>query len=245
VSSSHAIPASDVMADARAVYERLRSEAKRPQRRKSLELLWNVLESMRAEGELDYSIPSVGEHLETSGSLGTQSIRNAPGKPFRDLIAAYAAAAGGSRQRKGQREQSPLDFALESVADPAARALLRQCVAEHKRCQHEKDQLRSAFKRLSVGNEPAASPASSVPQAPSAAFAAATVLPPSPAPGVALHRFEIEAVRAAVDDDRLAENGWTVQPNGSIVSETGQVLLPPGFATSLAKMIDVLTSERA
>jgi len=238
------IPAADGMADAQAVYERLCGEARRPQRRKSLELLWNVLEAMRAEGEVDYSIASVGERLEAAGGLSTQSIRNTPGKPFRDVIAAYAAAVGGSRKRTGQREMSPLDVALASVANPAARALLRQCVAEHKRCQHEKDQLRSAFKRLSVGNEPGASPTFSVPQSPLPAQTVTAPPPPSRPFGGPLHRFEIEAVRAAIDDDRLAENGWIIQSNGSIVSETGEVLLPPGFATSLAKMIDFLTGER-
>jgi hypothetical protein len=236
---------SEAIADARAVYDRLYGEAKRAQRRKSLELLWNVLEAMRAQAELDYSIVSVGEHLEAAGGLGTQSIRNAPGKPFRDLIAAYAATVGGSRKGAGQREVSPLDLALESVANPAARALLRQCVAEHKRCQHEKDQLRSAFKRLSVGNEPGASPPFSVPQSPLPAQTATAPSSPSRALSAPLHRFEIDAVRAAIDEDRLAENGWAIQPNGSIVSERGEVLLPPGFATSLAKMIDFVTGESA
>jgi hypothetical protein len=216
----------DPLADVRAFRDQLKQEASRDAKRQNLDVLWAVLEEMRLGNARDFSLAEVGRRLEKAGGPKTQSLRNEGGKDFRNLIAVFAAAVGSSGQRLPRGERSQLDIALDTLADPGLRALFKQVVAENRMLKLQNDGLRSAFKALSVSATPIAamSPAAEV-----------EIMPPRDASG-ALLPSEIEALRRSIDPDRLAENGWDVQPNGSIVDDTGTTVLPPGFAFAVTKI---------
>jgi nitrate/nitrite-specific signal transduction histidine kinase len=221
----------DPMAEVASLYDTLKNATTHELKRRNLATLWKVLEEMRRTNARDFSLAEVGRRLEKLGGPKTQSLRNEGGKDFRSLIEAFASVSGGSSQRNSCNDQSQLDIALDALQNPNARALFKQVVAENRLLKWQNDELRSAFKLLSV------SARSGPPQAPVKQVLEAEILPP-PASADLLLPSEIEALRRSVDTDRLAENGWTVQPNGSIVDDMGTSVLPPGFAIAVTKIVN-------
>jgi hypothetical protein len=214
--------------DVREYFEKLCEDATRDTKRRSLAVLWTVLEDMRKGNVRDYSISEVGRRLEKAGGPKTQSLRNEGGKDFRDLIATYAAAVGRGTERIPRGERTQLDIALDAVADPGMRALFKQVVAENRMLKHQNDELRSAFKSLSV-KAPRTSPVE---------FKTEPEILPSTTTSLGdLVPSEVDALRRSIDQGRLDENGWSVQSNGSVVDDTGTTILPPGFAIAISKVI--------
>lgn len=214
--------------DVREYFEKLCEDATRDTKRHSLAVLWTVLEDMRKGNVRDYSISEVGRRLEKAGGPKTQSLRNEGGKDFRDLISAYAAAVGRGTERIPRGDRTQLDIALDAVAEPGMRALFKQVVAENRMLKHQNDELRSAFKSLSV-NAPRTFP-TEIKTEPE-------ILPSTTTAMEDLAPSEIEALKRSIDQDRLDENGWCIQSNGSVVDDAGTTILPPSFAIAISKVI--------
>jgi len=96
--------------------------------------------------------------------------------------------------------------------------------------KNQSNELRSSFKSLSVSAS-AHRPHRSVDRA-----LEAEILPPRTLSDDLLPS-EIDVLRRSIDKDRLAENGWDVQPNGSIIDDTGTSVLPPGFVSVVTRII--------
>ena len=227
------------LASTRALFDNVR-ESSRSQKQKGLDVLWEVLEQMRRDRVTDFSVSVVGPRLKNRGGISTEALRNPPAKDYREIIASYASAIVGDEVQTKQSGRSQIDVALEAIADPGMRAIFRQIVAENRMLKHQNDQLRSSFKSLAVGSgiRTDSSPQDDRAAESAVAKQSAEILPP-----VALGQLlpsECDALRAALDDGRIAENGWEIQPNGAITNDVGEVVLPPGFATSLAKAICIL-----
>ncbi len=221
----------------RTLFEAIRA-ASRTQKQKGLDILWDVLGEMHRERVTDFSVGIVGPRLKSRGGISTEALRNPAAKDYRGIIASYAVAVLGDNPASRQAGRSQVDVALDAIGDPAMRAVFRQMAAENRMLKHQNDQLRSSFKALSVG-DPKTVSAEVLDCAPSTALAQdVEVL--LPATSRRLLPSEVDALSAALDDGRLAENGWEVQPSGAITNDVGEVVLPPGFATSLAKAIRAL-----
>lgn len=219
--------APDVVRNARQLYQAHRGAARHDSKRRNLDLLWQVLEGIRSEGGRDYCLAEVGRRLESCGGPRTQSLRNAQGAHFREVISAYAEAAGGSTRYVAQ-DRSQVEAALELITDPSIRATLRMAIDEGKRLKVVNDNLHAAFKTLQLGASimPAITAAELRPAA-----AAATGDTLSPRLRSALHK--------GVDPTRLAERGLSVLDDGSIHSDAGEALFPPGFVTAVRAVLQV------
>ena len=204
--------APDLVRDARQLYRSYREASNRDSKVKNLDLLWEVLEGIRDEGGRDYSLAEVGRRLEAAGGPKTQSLRNAQGAHFRDVISAYAGAVSGSTKYVA-KGRSQVEAALDLITDPSIRATLRMAIEEGKRLKVVNDNLHAAFKTLHVG-----------------ALAAPTALPATTA--AMSPRFR-NALRKGVDRTRLAERGLAVLEDGSICTEAGEALFPPAFVTAI------------
>ena len=213
--------APDLVRDARQLYQTFRHAANRESKVKNLDLLWEVLEAIREEGSRDYSLAEVGRRLEAIGGPKTQSLRNAQGAHFRDVITAYADAVSGSKKYVA-KGKSQVEAALELITDPSIRATLRMAIEEGKRLKVVNDNLHAAFKTLQVGATP-------TPPAAPASHPAIT----SPASGSPLTPRLRNALRKGVDRARLAERGFVVLDDGSIQTETGEAVFPPAFVTAV------------
>ena len=213
--------APDLVRDARQLYQTFRHAANRESKVKNLDLLWEVLEAIRGEGGRDYSLAEVGRRLEAAGGPKTQSLRNAQGAHFRDVITAYADAVNGSKKYVA-KGKSQVEAALELITDPSIRATLRMAIEEGKRLKVVNDNLHAAFKTLQVGATP-------TPPAAPASHPAIT----SPASGSPLTPRLRNALSKGVDRARLAERGLIVADDGSILTQAGEPVFPPAFVTAL------------
>ena len=119
-------------------------------RKRNLELLWSVLESIRADGSRDFSIAEVGRRMESAGGMRTQSLRNTGTEEFRRIIAEYSEAV----RIKGSFQPIPggdtAKRALELVTDPLAKSVLEGYVREAKRLREENNMLRAAFRQVQL-----------------------------------------------------------------------------------------------
>lgn len=219
--------APDLGRDARQLYQSYRDTANRNSKLKNLDLLWEVLEAIREEGGRDYSLAEVGRHLEVAGGPKTQSLRNAQGAHFREVITAYADAASGSK-RYVAKGKSQVEAALDLITDPSIRATLRMAIEEGKRLKVVNDNLHAAFKTLQVGATPT----------PLAEPAGQAVIAQS-APGLSLSPRLRSALRKGVDRARLAERGLVVAGDGSIQTEAGESVFPPAFVAAVEAVLDM------
>ncbi|QXI25881.1 gamma-mobile-trio protein GmtX [Pseudomonas vanderleydeniana] len=209
-------------ADALCLVQSLKREAVRENKRKNLDLLWQVLEDLWQEGGRDYGVAEVGRKLTQAGGPKTQSLRNEGGRDFRQVIEAFAVCAGARGCARLIQSRSQLEAAVESLSDPAARAMFRQVVAENKLYKAQNDQLRSAFKALSIS-----------PPDDTAQSSAATPFMPASLPP--LTTLELELLKKNLSPERFEENGWQLV-GGGVVDDAGVVVLSPGFMEIMTKL---------
>ena len=217
----------DPVRNARQLYNTHREATNRESKVKNLDLLWGALDDIRNGGGRDYSVAEVGRRLEAAGGPKTQSLRNAQGAQFRDIIGAYAAGVSGSTKYLS-KTRSQVEAALELITDLSIRATLRIAIEEGKRLKVVNDNLHAAFKTLQVGSVDTAAP-----EEPQIAVSVKSILP--------LPAKLLRALKKGLDRTRLAERGMQVHEDGSILDQHGDVLFPPAFATA----VDAVLSAEA
>lgn len=209
--------APDTLKDARQLYLAHRSAATKPTKAENLDKVWEVLNAIRDDGDRDYSLAEVGRRLEKIEGPKTQSLRNAQGAHYREVITAYASAVSGTT-RYVAKNKSNVEQALDLITDPSIRATIRVALDDAKRLKVVNDNLHAAFKSLQVG--------ATLQQV------AAEAAPALPVPGLDVAQLTprmANALRKSIDPTRLAQQGLRVGEDGSIENEHGDKLFPPAF----------------
>lgn len=217
--------APDILKDARQLYQAHRDAAIKPSKVGNLDKVWEALNLIRDEGGRDYSLAEVGRRLEKVGGPKTQSLRNAQGAHYREIIAAYANAVNGAT-RYVAKTKSNVEQALDLITDPSIRATIRVALDEAKRLKVINDNLHAAFKALRVG-------ASVVPEA------AAAHLPPllPTIDKASLSPRLWQALRKGIEQSRLAAQGLHVGDDGSIENDHGDKIFPPAFVFAIQAIL--------
>jgi hypothetical protein len=213
--------APDILKDARQLYQAQRTAATKPSKVDNLDKVWEVLNAIREDGDRDYSLAEVGRRLEKIGGPKTQSLRNAQGAPYREIITTYANAVSGAT-RYVAKTKSNVEQALDLITDPSIRATLRMALDDAKRLKVVNDNLHAAFKSLQVG--------ASLP--PPAVVEAIPLLQPGLATDGLSPRL-LNALRKGIDPSRLAQQGLRVCEDGGLENERGDKLFPPGFVSAI------------
>ena len=219
--------APDIVRNARQLYRAYRDAATRPSKVQNLDRLWDVLDAVREEGGCDYSLAEIGRRLEAVGGPKTQSLRNAQGAYFREIITAYADAVNGST-RYVASGKSNVDQALDLITDPSIRATLRMAIEEGKRLKVVNDNLHAAFKNLQVGASLSAAPSTTAATTASAALPPPTLMPRLRA-----------ALAKGINETRLAQQGLVVDADGSVRNEAGDKVFPPSFVTAIRVLLGI------
>jgi len=218
--------APDVLKDARQLYHAQRSTATKPSKLENLDKVWRALNEIRDSGGRDYSLAEVGRRLEGMGGPKTQSLRNAQGAPYREIITTYANAVSGAT-RYVAKTASNVEQALALITDPSIRATLRVALDDAKRLKVVNDNLHAAFKSLQVG----------------ASLPPATIVEPAPqlsnsnAGSEPLSQRLLNALSKGIDASRLAQQGLHVADDGSIENEHGDKIFPPAFVTAIQHVL--------
>jgi len=219
--------APDIIRDARQLFLAYKKAALKASKVENLEKLWNALESIRKDGGQDYSLAEVGRRLREIGGPKTQSLRNSQGSHYRDIITAYANAMNGSL-KYASKTKSNVDQAVELIADPSIKAIIKAALENAKHLKTRNDNLHAAFKSLNIGALPTDKDIESGKKL--------NNLAKSESPKALTPQF-LNALKKGIDASRLAQEGLNIAIDGSIENEHGDRIFPPAFAFAIQAII--------
>ena len=185
--------------------------------------------------EKDYSIATIGRVSKADGGIGEVSIRNKTGGHFRLLIDAWATKANTNMKKPpvphSRKNEIPTDTeVLLRLNDPVMRAVVGQIIAERKKLKAENRILKQNTEVIvdmrpnkNIGAEQAH-------QGIQVLSTLDSLLLPS----------DIEALKDAIDDNKMAQLGWTVSKYGAVKDEYERPLFKTGFVLAIKKILDQL-----
>ncbi|WP_457091826.1 gamma-mobile-trio protein GmtX [Microvirga sp. P5_D2] len=190
-----------------------------------------ILQRMHAKGTHTYSISVVGKECEAQDVITTQAIRNATGADYRLIIEAFARDVGASTTHSVNVRQTPLEEAINSIADKDIRTRLRYLLAEVKALRNENNTLSAAFKRLSFKAHESTASVSAPPLLSSPVNA--TEIQPPP-------QFDTVPLADFISDRWIDKKGWIVDSHGTIRDENNDRMTPNGFVPALRTALEYL-----
>lgn len=198
----------------------------------SLDKLNALLEARFKAGEKDYSIAAIGRVSKAEGGVSTVSIRNKTGEHFRLLIDAWATKANTTMKKppvpQSRKLDTPSDMdLLKRLDDPAMRAVFGQIIAEKNKLKAENRILKQNAEVVVDMRPNRVIHAEKVHQE-------VEVLPSLD--GVLL-QADIEALEDAINEDRMAQRGWTVSKYGAVKDEHERPLFKNGFVLAIQKVL--------
>jgi hypothetical protein len=144
---------------AEQVYQEILARTESMRKRKNLKNIWDALEHLRLLKSQDFSIASVARAIAAIGRPGPkeQSIRNAEGQDFREVIAAYSSHFGSIRE---VRPPSLSEDLIASIGDLRTAALVQTVLNENTSLKRRLDLLKNQFLKLApvdigLASEPA------------------------------------------------------------------------------------------
>lgn len=199
-------------------------------RRRTVEGLVKVLDDLRARGTKVFSVAIVGRECEARTLLTTQYIRNVNGAPLRRLIDAYREKHGLRADSDPVRRQTPLEEAINKIADLDVRTKLFAIIDDNKALVVQLQRMEEGFKHLVSPSTPALPPVASLDPAVEILPPATTFMP------------NLRPLDRFISRTWLDQNAWTVSEAGSIMD--GQhAITPPGFVLSLASALRILRKD--
>lgn len=201
----------------------------------SLDKLHTLLEARFNAKEKDYSIATIGRLSKADGGIGEVSIRNKTGEHFRLLIEAWATKANTGMKKPPvphcRKNEIPTDTELLlRLKDPVMRVVFGQIIAEKKKLKAENRILKQNTEVIvdmrpnqTVGAEQAH-------QGVQVLSTLNSLLLPS----------DIEALKDAIDENKMAQLGWTVSKYGAVKDEYERPLFKTGFVLAIKKILDQL-----
>lgn len=217
--------------DTDAILDELKSN-KSQRTMKSLDKLNNLLESRFKKGLKDYSIASIGRASEESGGIGTVSIRNKSGEHYRLLIDAWATKANTTMKKPpvphSRQNEVPTDMELlKRLDDPALRAVFGQIIAEKNKLKAENRILKQNTEVI-IDNRP-----NQVMYSQNTAHDVEII---SSLKNILLNS-EIEALRDAIDEAKIAKQGWITMESGAIKDRYERPIFKVGFIIAIQKVL--------
>ena len=199
----------------------------------SLDKLNALLEARFNAGEKDYSIATIGRVSKGDGGVGTVSIRNKTGEHFRLLIDVWATKAKTTMKKPpvahSRKRNVPSDIELlKRLDDPAMRAVFGQIIAEKNKLRSENCILKQHANITFDMRPTKAVHAEQVNQ---------DTVEVLPSLDGMLLPSDIEALEDAINEDKIAQRGWTVSKYGAVKDEHERPLFKNGFVLAIRKVL--------
>lgn len=202
--------------------ERLKASAN-PRKAKNLDIIHAVCREQYERGSKDFSVATISRIAVERGGPVKSTIHNKTGDDFKGLIKAWAEHTGGVLRKVRKVGENPIYAVLDKIPDPAVRAVMGAVLAENKKLRGEVNLLKSNANIIIDRREAALSqPAQTI-----------EILPVS----AGLTDSEKEALRHAVSDRLLQDEGWVQDEKGRILNAKGRVIFKVGFTTAIRKVI--------
>ncbi|WP_180177179.1 gamma-mobile-trio protein GmtX [Acinetobacter sp. YH12039] len=199
----------------------------------SLDKLNILLETRFNAKEKDYSIATIGRTSKANGGISEVSIRNKTGEHFRILIEAWATKANTSMKKPpaphSRKNEIPTDMELlKKLDDAVMRVVFGQIIAERNKLKAENRILKQNTEVV-VDMRPMQNISSDqAHQGIQVLSALDNLLLPS----------EVDALKDAIDENKISQLGWTVSEYGAVKDEYERPLFKSGFVLAIQKILN-------
>jgi len=200
-----------------------------PRKQQTLELIYDICREQYERGSKDFSVATIARIAADRGGPSKGTIHNKTGDDYKGLIKAWAEHTGGVTRKVRQVSENPYAELINKIENPALRSMMAGILAENRQMRREITLLKAEGNRV-IDMRPSR-------DAPREAI---QILPAS----TGLYPTEIEALRHAVSDRLLKDEGWTCDAEGRVFNEAGRVIFKAGYVSAIRKIIGEGESSR-
>ena len=193
-----------------------------PRKQKTLDLIHEVCREQYERGSKDFSVATIARIAADRGGPSKGAIHNATGDDYKGLITAWAEHTGGVTRKVRQVSQNPYTALIDKIENPALRSMMKGILAENRQMRREITLLKAEGNRVIDMR-----PQSTEPRVP------VQILPASHG----LYPTEIEALRHAVSDRLLNDEGWRTDAEGRVINEVGRAIYKAGYVSAIRKIV--------
>jgi len=193
-----------------------------PRKQQTLELIYDVCREQYERGSKDFSVATIARIAADRGGPSKGAIHNKTGDDYKGLIKAWAEHTGGVTRKVRQVSENPYAELINKIENPALRSMMAGILAENRQMRREITLLKAEGNRV-IDMRPSRD----------APREAVQILPAS----TGLYPTEIEALRHAVSDRLLNEEGWTCDAEGRVFNEVGRPVFKAGYVSAIRKII--------
>ncbi|WP_205750592.1 gamma-mobile-trio protein GmtX [Azonexus hydrophilus] len=201
-----------------------------PRKQKTLDLIHEVCREQYERGSKDFSVATIARIAEDRGGPSKGAIHNKTGDDYKGLIKAWAEHTGGVTRKVRQVSENPYTALIDKIENPALRSMMAGLLAENRQMRREITLLKAEGNRvIDMRPAPSQPPRESI-----------EVLPAS----TGLYPSEIEALRHAISDRLLKDEGWKTDAAGRVINEAGRPIFKPGYVTAIRKVLGESASPK-
>lgn len=205
------------------VLEKLKANAT-PRKAKNLDIIYDVCREQHERGSTDFTVATISRLSKERGGPVKSTIHNKTGDDFKGLIKAWANHTGGMTRKLRKTSENPIYAVLDKIPDPAVRAVMGAVLAENKKLRGEVNLLKT---HTEVVIDMTAKKSSHSPET-------IQILPIS----LGLTESERAALRHAVSDQLMHDEGWKTDEHGRILTVNGRCIFKIGFVSAIRKIIE-------
>jgi len=192
-------------------------------KQKNLDLIHAVCREQYERGSRDFSVATIAGIAHKRGGPTKGSIHNRTGNDFKGLIKAWAEYTGGVTRKERKVSENPYMALIEKIEDPAVRSIMASLLAENQKMRRQINLLKTnAGVVIDMRPQKITSPKEPI-----------LIQPAS----TGLTDTEKEALRHAVSEKLLKDEGWSCDQRGRIINGKGRQLFKVGFATAIRKIL--------
>lgn len=190
-------------------------------KKRTLELIHNACRKQAELNIKDFSIGTIAKLIAIDGGPSEQALRNKNAADYRTLINQWAEYNNTTSKKPKKEKPSTLnDDILESISDPTTKALVGMIMAENKKLKRELSLLKEQS-TLMIDMRPINNTRNE-----------STIIETS----YNLTDTEIIALKEAVSDEFMLNQGWTTDNYGR-VKENGVQIYKAGYITAIQKIL--------
>ena len=209
--------------------EQLKANAN-PRKQKNLDLIHAVCREQHDRGSRDFSVATISKIAQERGGPVKSTIHNKTGDDFKGLIKAWADHTGGVTRKVRKVSDNPVYAVLDKIPDPAVRAVMGAVLAENKKLRGEVNLLKANTEVVIDQRRATASPSKDMIQ----------ILPAF----TGLTESEKGALRHAVSEKFLHDEGWTHDDYGRVLNAKGRAIYKVGYLTAISKIVGITDANK-
>ncbi|MFM5192137.1 gamma-mobile-trio protein GmtX [Aeromonas media] len=195
-----------------------------PRKAKNLDIIHSVCREQYERGSTDFSVATISKIAQEHGGPAKSTIHNKTGDDFKGLIKAWASHTGGVTRKVRKVSENPIYAVLDKIPDPAVRAVMGAVLAENKRLRGEVNLLKAHTEVvIDLTAKKVNSPQETI-QMLSASLG--------------LTNSEQVALRHAISNQLLQDEGWKTDEHGRILTSNGRPIFKVGFVSAIRKITE-------